>query len=487
MTGRVYIIVVAAALSSACGQSVRPLPDPPAVRSERGVAALTLTAAQGSDERDAFVFDGRDVAPTIRVAPGDTIKIHYVNALPPPAHNAAQSGPMHMTNLHFHGLGVSPRRPQDDVLDMIAMPGAALDYTVKIPADHMPGLYWYHTHPHGESEQQVLDGMSGALIIEGIDRYVPAVRQMRERVLVIRADDIEHSPTASAKKARVDLERTPCGESHDVVSRVFTINGVLRPEIDMRPGERQFWRIVNAAPDRYVDIELTGQRVDVVAFDGFPIASHDEAIPTRTVDHVLVPPAGRVEAIVQAPTGRRRSFLRTRCVDTGPDGDPNPGMVLADVVVTGNLAAAPVDMPRAASAPVIPGVLELESVERQPPAFTVTFTEGDHRFYINKQLFSLDAAPMVRVKVGQFQHWKIVNDTREIHPLHMHQVHFLAYLENDRPVPDPQWLDTVNVPLGGSVDVIMDFTNPVIRGMSVFHCHLLNHEDKGMMAKILFE
>jgi len=448
---------------------------------------MTLTAAQGSDERDAFVFNGRDVAPTIRAAPGDTIRIHYVNALPPRAHNAAQSGPMHMTNLHFHGLGVSPLSPQDDVLDMIAMPGAALDYTVKIPPDHMPGLYWYHTHPHGESEQQVLDGMSGALIIEGIDGYVPAVRQMRERVLVIRADDVEHDPTASAKTARVDVDRTPCGERHDAVSRVFTVNGVLRPEIDMRTGERQFWRIVNAAPDRYVDIELTGHHVDVVAFDGFPIAAHDPANPTRTIDHVLVPPAGRVEAIVEAPTGRGRSFLRTRCVNTGPDGDPNPGMVLADVVVAGSLLAVPVETPPVASAPATPKALEVESVKQQPPAFTVTFTEGDHRFYINNQLFSLDAAPMVRVKVGQFQHWKIVNNTKEIHPLHIHQAHFLAYLENDRPVPDPRWLDTVNVPLGGSADVVMDFTNPVIRGMSVFHCHLLNHEDKGMMAKILFE
>ena len=100
---------------------------------------------------------------------------------------------------------------------------------------------------------------------------------------------------------------------------------------------------------------------------------------------------------------------------------------------------------------------------------------------------SADAPPMIRAKVGQFQHWRILNNTRELHPLHIHQAHFLAFLENDRPIDDPHWLDTVNVPVGGSVDVIMDFTNPIIRGMSVFHCHLLNHEDKGMMAKILFE
>ena len=115
------------------------------------------------------------------------------------------------------------------------------------------------------------------------------------------------------------------------------------------------------------------------------------------------------------------------------------------------------------------------------------FSEDKKGFYINGQTFSPDAQPMVRATVGELQHWRIVNDTRELHPFHIHQVHFLAYLENNRPLPDPQWLDTVNVATGGSVDVVMDFTDPIIRGMSVFHCHLLNHEDKGMMAKILFE
>ena len=80
-----------------------------------------------------------------------------------------------------------------------------------------------------------------------------------------------------------------------------------------------------------------------------------------------------------------------------------------------------------------------------------------------------------------------MNDTRELHPFHIHQVHFLAYQQNGAPIDRPEWVDTVNVPYGGSVDVIMDFTRRIIRGMSVFHCHLLNHEDKGMMAKIVFD
>jgi suppressor of ftsI len=484
---RAFVLIAATFTCGACGGRAVPLPDPPVVRSRDHVATMTLTAMRGADRRDAFVFDGHDEAPTIRIAPGDVLKIHYVNALPPAAHGAIPAAPMNMTNLHFHGLSVSPDRPADDVLEMIAMPGETLDYRVAIPRTHLPGLHWYHTHPHGESHQQVLDGMSAALIVDGIEDYAPQVRGLRERVLVIRAQDIEHDPHARAARARVEIERTRCGESRDEVDRVFTINGVLRPDIAMAPGERQFWRIVNAASDRYVDIDIPGRHLEVVAYDGLPIAYHDPAHATRLVDHVLLPPAGRVEAIVTAPERERRAELRTRCVDTGPEGDPNPAMVLADIVSAKTAAPQPASAtmpPRRspASAPV-----DVQSLEQEPPVFTVVFSEDRNGFYINGLKFSPDAAPMVRAKVGTYQHWRIVNDSREIHPLHIHQAHFLAFRDNDRAVADPRWLDTVNVAVGGSVDVIMDFTDPVIRGMSVFHCHLLNHEDKGMMAKILFE
>jgi suppressor of ftsI len=97
------------------------------------------------------------------------------------------------------------------------------------------------------------------------------------------------------------------------------------------------------------------------------------------------------------------------------------------------------------------------------------------------------SAPMVTVMAGNYVHWRVVNNSHEIHPFHIHQVHFLVYRQDGKPVQQPEWLDTVNVPVEGSVDLIMDFTDPIIRGMSLFHCHLLKHEDKGMMAKILFQ
>jgi FtsP/CotA-like multicopper oxidase with cupredoxin domain len=81
-----------------------------------------------------------------------------------------------------------------------------------------------------------------------------------------------------------------------------------------------------------------------------------------------------------------------------------------------------------------------------------------------------------------YQPWRIVNKTHEVHPFRIHQVHFLFYS-----IDVPEWLDTVNVPFEGSLDLIMDFTDPIIRGMSLFHRHLVSDNDKGMMAKILLE
>jgi FtsP/CotA-like multicopper oxidase with cupredoxin domain len=161
-------------------------------------------------------------------------------------------------------------------------------------------------------------------------------------------------------------------------------------------------------------------------------------------------------------------------------------MVLADIA-SGGSTDAPLAKPGGnIRLPDHKGV-DFQTLEQSEPDFVVNFTEDKKGFYINNQPFKQDSEPMRVAHAGTYEHWRIVNATEELHPMHIHQVHFLAFAENQHQFADPVWLDTVNVPVRGSVDVIMDFTNPVIRGMSVFHCHLLNHEDKGMMAKILFK
>jgi FtsP/CotA-like multicopper oxidase with cupredoxin domain len=205
----------------------------------------------------------------IRASPGDVLKITYINDLPAKAPETCAVNPcMDMTNLHFHGLTVSPNSPQDDVLGMMAKPGQVLRYSVKIPRDHPPGLFWYHTHPHGESHRQVLDGMSGAIVIEGMQRYVPEVRRLRERVLVVRGRSIEHDPNAGELKHIVEIPTTGCGGEMEKVEEIFTVNGTVRPRIEIAPKERQFWRIVNASSDRYLDLQINGQIFEIVALMG---------------------------------------------------------------------------------------------------------------------------------------------------------------------------------------------------------------------------
>jgi suppressor of ftsI len=456
---------------------------------------FTLTAVYDAEAgHNALSFAGRTVPPIIRALPGTAIKLQYVNKLPAQSSEKCATGPCaNHTNLHFHGLHVSPDRPQDDVLTMMSMPGQALKYSVEIPAYTPPGLYWYHTHPHGESARQALDGMSGAIVIDGIDRYYPELRQMRERVLVLRDRDLEgeNDEARSQVTQRVGINATKCRTSseQEKIERVFTVNGELRPEVPITPGERQFWRIVNASPDLYADIEIEGQQFEIVALDGMPLLYHDHSRGTRKVDHILIAPAGRVEAIVTGPAAGTIATLRTRCVDTGPDGDPNPAMVIADIASDAHTDAPSHKVPTTKGAPVYKEIAErqLDKLGARAPDFTVVFTEDKNGFYINDKKFSMDSAPMLTVKVGGLQHWHVVNNTRELHPFHIHQVHFLVYATNGVRSGQPEWLDTANVPYNGSVDLVMDFTDPIIRGMSVFHCHLLSHEDKGMMAKILFQ
>jgi FtsP/CotA-like multicopper oxidase with cupredoxin domain len=465
------------------------LPDPPEVRSPFVLLAVT----DPETGKSAFSFAGREIQPVIRTSPGQDIRLTFKNEMSAQSRERCVDGAcMNMTNLHFHGLHVSPNAPQDDVLTMMAMPGESLQYVVDIPLDQPPGLYWYHTHPHGESYQQSLDGMSGAIVIDGIERYVPEVRMLRERILILRDRVVgKDDPAGTDLRRSVGISGKGCSipASAEVPERLFTVNGVLRPEIDIAPGERQFWRILNASPDLYADLTVDTEKLEVVALDGMPLAFHDPKHRTESVVHIFLPPAGRVEAIVTGPHSGAHASLRTHCIDTGPDGDPNPAMALADLVdlpqPSVRTLPASHDLKTPVYKPVSP--TQIASIENSSPDFVVTFTEDKNGFYINGNKFSMADPPMLTVATGNYHHWRVVNDTNELHPFHIHQVHFLIYSQNNDRMAHPEWLDTVNVPVKGNVDLMMDFTDPIIRGISLFHCHLLSHEDKGMMAKILFK
>ena len=300
--------------------------------------------------------------------------------------------------------------------------------------------------------------------------------------------DDEQGPQRSALMRKVSLQAQGCGSSTEQPERVFTVNGAIRPGIEIAPGEHQFWRIVNASPDLYADIEIDGSSLDVVALDGMPFAFHEPNIRSRRFSHVLLAPAGRMEAIVTGPPSGERATLHTRCFDTGSDGDPNGAMVLADLVPK-HSSRVPRTIVEDTGRPVYQAVpLAIKhSVEQSEPQFTAVFTEDKNGFLHQRPKIHYEIfPPMLTVQTGSYKHWRITNQTNEVHPFHIHQVHFLVYASNGHRLQEPAWLDTVNVPPKGSVDLVMDFTDPIIRGISLFHCHLLNHEDKGMMAKVVF-
>jgi FtsP/CotA-like multicopper oxidase with cupredoxin domain len=164
-------------------------------------------------------------------------------------------------------------------------------------------------------------------------------------------------------------------------------------------------------------------------------------------------------------------------------------MVLADLVTVAQSDSEPPTTPVNARLPVFKPLSPalISTVETASPDFVVHFTEDKKGFYINGRKYGPSDPPMTTVSIGTLHHWRVTNDTHEVHPFHIHQVHFLIYAQNGVRLKRPEWLDTVNVPVEGNIDLVMDFTDPIIRGISLFHCHLLSHEDKGMMAKILFK
>src|ERR1700692_433254 len=233
-----WIASICLLVASASGQG-RILPELP-----QASTPVTLEAATDPvTGKSEFRFRGNNTPPVIRVQPGSVLNVEYKNKLAAQSKEDCVGHPcMNMTNLHFHGLHVSPNAPQDDVLDMMASPGETLHYSVQVPPQQPPGLYWYHTHSHGESYVQDLDGMSGAIVVEGIERYAPEVRNMRERILVLRNLVL---PTAAAERKSVmesvAMQTTQCGIAAEKPEAAFTVNGRLRPKIDIAPGEHQFW------------------------------------------------------------------------------------------------------------------------------------------------------------------------------------------------------------------------------------------------------
>jgi FtsP/CotA-like multicopper oxidase with cupredoxin domain len=431
------------------------------------------------------------------------------------------------TNLHFHGITIPPVCHQDDVLHTAVRPGdAEFEYQFVIPKDEPPGMYWYHPHVHGSTKVQVMGGASGALIVEGIERARPELAGLPERVFVIRDQkllnaDAEPSPDASGKMPPVvldpdgDAKNTGSGTGKPALDLSLNFVPVPYPDyppavITMKPGEKQLWRVLNASAITYLNLQyLVGghaQPVGVVAVDGIPFGENTLGKnASLTQSHLGIPPGGRIEFVVTGPPAGAEARLVTRSVNTGSGGENDPTRPLATIepkedAPEPRVRLAGVPSPLAASAsewlgkvkPVRTRKLYFSEVLQDPkdPNSPTTFfltVEGQ-----TPKAFDMSSdIPNIVAKQGDVEDWIIENRSQELHAFHIHQTHFLLLEFFGLAVNEQVLRDTVNVPYWDGknpvyprVKLRMDFRDPSAVGLFPYHCHILEHEDSGMMGLI---
>jgi FtsP/CotA-like multicopper oxidase with cupredoxin domain len=497
--------------------------------SEHGLLRVNFTYETAMDQDGnalfCFVTDGGAESPTLHVHPGDRLLINLKNNVPAtaaPAALAALSGMAAMpgmmvpgtasntcgsatmtassVNIHFHGTNTAPTCHQDEVIHTMVSFGETFQYEVQFPLDEPPGLYWYHPHIHGISELAVLGGASGALIVEGIQNINPEVAGLPQQVLLIRDKLVPGNPDPGGNIPSWDLSLNYV----PVPSPAFT------PAIlQMKPSERQLWRVVNASADTIIDLQLqydgAPQPLEVVALDGVPTGSQDGTSRGKlvTLTDILLPPAARAEFIVTGPSlSVKNASLMTLNIDTGPYGDNDPTRPIATVKVADNAPEPPWTVPFAFEPPHRQRFAQLD-IENPTVKRTLYFSEvlsdpsdpdSPTNFFITVDgqtptLFSAGNPPAIVTTQGTTEDWTIENRALENHEFHIHQIHFMLLEQNGVPVSNGPYLDMIQIPYWSgtgpypSVKVRMDFRGPLV-GDFVYHCHILGHEDAGMMAII---
>jgi suppressor of ftsI len=461
------LVVLVAGCDSDDSSFTRPtdFSNPPEISSVDGELNTTLTVAPVeltvAGERVQFdaLYNDLYMPPVLRVQPGDTVRLMLDN-------ESTQD-----TNVHYHGLLVSPMGNGDNVFLEIE-PGEDFQYNVPIPANHPAGLFWYHPHVHPGVNHQIAGGLSGGLIVGNILAPFPELQNIPERIMLLK--DLKTEDGAPAN------DPDPAGPTKR------TINGLFKPQITMQPGQMEFWRIGNIGANIYYKLRLDGLLFYVIGQDG---NLQNEALESQTL---ILPPGKRLELLVYGPADTNRIYeLRTEAFSTGAtddDGDAYPAQLMATVASRG-AEVAPIPVP--AVFPVVPDLRDAVIDEQR----TVVFANNDNpddpnQFLIDDKPYDHMCVDTV-VELGAIEEWTIQNTANESHVFHIHQVDFQVTEINGVEQTFTGYQDTVNLPAAADesapseVKVIIPFTDGVIPGEFVYHCHIVQHADQGMMANIV--
>lgn len=437
------------------------------------IACATIpTVIGGRHALEAVTYDGTFPAPTLWVRPGDTIDLTFTNRIvfdqtdtkpgygrPPRSSNDA--------SLHYHGLHISPLGSADNMLLMVPANGT-YRYSFQIPANHPAGLFWYHEHVHGLVTNHVSRGAAGMIYIANAHTDRVAGLGICRRLMLL-----QQAYFAPDLKTVISDD----GERDDPYLALSLLNGALMPDIAMRPGEPQVWCLLNGSTSAFYVLRLEGHTFDVIADDGVPLRA-----PRLAQQTLMLASGKRLEVVVRARVTSGSYTLSYDQFDQGVDTWPQKSV--ATVVVDGAAWSGPDHPGVDTSTPAMDLSTESIPPERHRIVFDVdrSVPEGEFgRFTINGHAWDPAISEWTST-LGTVEEWLIRNNTEQDHPFHVHVNPFQITKINDRAVPFDGYQDTAIVPRFGSMTVRTRFTD-FVGGPILMHCHILDHEDMGMMTR----
>jgi FtsP/CotA-like multicopper oxidase with cupredoxin domain len=522
--------------------------NPPALYSTNGVLSVRFSYQQTSDSvgrlLHCFMTDTGIEQPTLHLNPGDKLNITVTNNTPPQPYGETYNAPNcgnntvqftppasgitstgASTNLHFHGTNVTPACGGDNVTRTLINPGDSntFQYSFTIPTNEPPGLYWYHPHVHGLAERDLLGGATGALVVDGIQNVQPAVAELSQRYLVIRdqpqIQGLAEGPGncgVNVPFQDLSVNYVPIDSNATFNSRGKLSNITFTPAaLTMQPGETQFWRVVNSSADTILDLQVlydgAPQTLQIVSIDAVPVNSQEGMQPGQLipVTRFRLPVASRVEFLVQAPAASAKvAQLVTNNINTGPQGDCDPTRPIFNIQLStdsaeavdnrvGAFSALSTSQQRfgGVSATAVSTTRVFQFSEIQPSQFFITQVSAGQQ----PAVFDANNPPAVVTTQGAVEQWNVQNIAQENHEFHMHQIHFKVLSQDNfeangvqqAPAINGQFLDMIEIPFWTGkknvpipqVQLLMSFAGMDI-GDFVYHCHILSHEDLGMMAII---
>lgn len=485
--------LITPALHFSSSAAAAPLQEPAVRSSQNGLLDTTLEAKVqavhiGGRTVTTSVYEGSFPGPVMRVRPGDTFRVKLVNRLGDvpaglPANSPFICTPvMSMaggeqistcdTNLHVHGLHVSPSNNSDNIF-LTVKSGETFQYEYHIPSNHAAGLYWYHPHQHGTVTNQVFGGMAGPIIVEGDFDKLPGIAGVPERMLMLQATQLDTTGNVIdiTNVAPAGAPGAAPGGPASQKNYLRMVNGQINPTMTIRPGETQRWRIANAAANITFRLHLDGHQLHQIAKDGHSLNA------TWSRDEIALAPGERAEVLIQG--GAAGTYI-LHALPFAEGFTTTPDVTLATLVSAGS-AMTPQPLPTT----LLPfDDLSQAAVDRKRTIvfqFEPPIDPKRGTYWINYEQFNPNRDDEV-VKLNTTEEWTIRNATANWHPFHIHINHYQVVAVNGQPVPPRVAEDTTNVPPFGEITMrtrFLDYT-----GRWVYHCHILLHEDHGMMGTV---